>query len=186
MQQDFTMRRRIILVAVGLLIAADLGLAFYSWQLASAPHTPRQELDSGRLQLKVLKADIERARGIRDRIPAVQKECDQFEQSFLPASTASSAVAADLGAIAKKAGLQIIAISFKQTDIAKRRLSEVAIDATVNGEYGSVVRFVNGLQRSNNLYVLDGLMLASETRNNGVSGAIRVSLHIRTFFRTDA
>ncbi len=186
MQQDFTMRRRIILAGMGLLIAADLGLAFYSWQLASAPHTPKQELDSGRLQLKVLKADIERARGIRDRIPAVQKECDQFEQALLPASTASSGVAADLGAIAKKAGLQIVAVTFKQTDIAKRHMSEVAIDATVNGEYGSVVRFVNGLQRSNSLYVLDGLTLASETRNNGASGAIRVSLHVRTFFRTDA
>ena len=186
MGQDFKVRRRFIIAAVGLLIAADFGLAFYSWQLASAPRTPQQELDSRRLRLKVLRADIDRAQGIRDRIPAVQKECDQFEQSLLPATTGYSTVTADLGAIARKAGLQILTASFKGKEIANRNMAEVAIDATVSGPYGSVVRFVNGLQRSSNLYVLDGLALAADSQSQSPSGPLRVSLHLRTFFRTGA
>ena len=41
MHRDFTLQKRTILVVLGLLLAADLGLATYSWRLASSPHVSR-------------------------------------------------------------------------------------------------------------------------------------------------
>ena len=62
-------------------------------------------------------------------------------------------------------------------------LTEVLIDATINGDYKSVIRFLNGLQRSTN-YQVDNLTLATDNTNQGASGVIKVSLHLRTYFRT--
>jgi len=63
-------------------------------------------------------------------------------------------------------------------------MTEVAIDATVTGDYKSVVGFLNGLQRSSNLYQVDSLSLASENANQASANVIKVALHLRTYFRT--
>ena len=186
MQRDFKFRRRAILVALGLLLAADLGLAAYSWELASSPHTPQAEFDAQSLQLKVLRGDIKSAQDIKDNMPATRKDCEKFEQSLPPVSTGYSSMTSELDEIAKKSGLQILNRAFKQKEFPNRGMVEVSIEATVSGDYGSVVRFVNGLQRSKSFYVVDGLALASDTQNQAATGAIRVGLHVRTYFRDAA
>lgn len=186
MQRDFTFKKRAILTALGLLLAADLGLAIYSWQLASSPHTPQAEFDAQNLQLKLIRGDIKSKQDIKDHMPATRKDCEKFEQSLPPESTGYSFVTAELDEIARKSGLQILNRGFKQKEIPDRGMVEVSIEATVSGDYGSVVRFVNGLQRSNSFYVVDGLALASDTRNEAATGAIRVGLHVRTYFRVAA
>jgi hypothetical protein len=65
-------------------------------------------------------------------------------------------------------------------------MTEVAIDATVNGDYKSVIGFLNGLQRSANRYAVDSLTLASENANQGSANVIKVALHLKTYFRTAA
>ncbi len=186
MRRDFALRKRIILAGVILLVLADVALAAYSWELSSAPHAPQQQLAVETRQHDLLKADIKRAQDIRDNIPAIQKDCDHFEQSLLPASSGYSAVRSELGAIARKSGIQLEDQAFKQTEISNRGITEVAIDATVNGDYKSVIGFLNGLQRSANLYEVDGLVLASENANQASTNVIKVALHLKTYFRTAA
>ncbi len=184
MRRDFTLRKRIILVAVVLLVLADIGLAAYSWQLASAPRAPSEEFAAQAKLHSLLKKSIDNAQKIRDDIPAIQKDCDHFEQSLSPASSGYSAVRSELGAIARKSGIQLEDLSFKQTEIANRGMTEVAIDATVNGNYKSVIGFLNGLQRSANLYEVDALTLASENANQASANIIKVALHLKSYFRT--
>ncbi len=186
MRRDFTLRKRIILVGVTLLVLADVALAAYSWQLSSAPVTPKPPGAVDVRPQDLLRADIKRAQGIRDNIPAIQKDCDRFEQSLFAASSGYSAVRSELGAIARKTGTRLQDLSFKPTDIASRGMTEVAIDATVDGDYKSVIGFLNGLQRSNNLYAVDSLTLASDTTNQSSGNVIKVALHLKTYFRTAA
>ena len=186
MRRDFTFQKRVILAGVILLVLADVALAAYGWRLSSAPHAPQEQLAVEIKQHDLLKADIKRAQAIRDNIPAIQKDCDHFEQSLLPASSGYSAVRAELGGIASKSGIQLDALSFKETKIANRGITELSIDVTVNGDYKNVIGFLNGLQRSDNLYEVDSLTLASENANQGSANVIRVALHLRTYFRTAA
>jgi type IV pilus assembly protein PilO len=183
MRRDFTMRKRLILGGVTLLVVADVVLAAYSWELSSAPQAPQQ---TEMMQRDLLRADVKRAQGIRDNIPATQKDCDRFERSLFPASSGYSAVRAELGAIARKSGSRLENIAFKQTDIANRGMTEVAIDATVNGDYKSVIGFLNGLQRSPSLFAVDSLTLAPDSANQKSANVIKVALHLKTYFRTAA
>jgi Tfp pilus assembly protein PilO len=183
MRQNANLQKRAIIGVLVLLLLADVALAAYSWELSSAPQTPQQQLAVQNKQLEVLRADIKRGDSIRELTPAIQRDCDRFEQSLLPASSGYSSVSAELDAVAKKAGAQIESRDFKQKEIPNRGIEEVAIDITVNGEYAGVVRFLNGLQRSQNLYAVDGLALASDSQNQGANGPIRVSVHMKTYFR---
>src|SRR5467141_144736 len=185
MRRDFTLRKRTILGGVILLVLADVALATYSWQLSSAPRAPQQQLAMETKQ-HILKADIKRAQDIRENIPAIQKDCDHFEQSLFPAGSGYSSVRSELGGIAGKSGIQLDALTFKETKIANRGMTEVSMNITVNGDYKNVIGFLNGLQRSANLYEVDSLTLASENSNQGSANVIRVALHLKTFFRTAA
>jgi Tfp pilus assembly protein PilO len=186
MHRDFTLQKRAILIVLGFLLAADLGLAIYSWRLSSSPQTPQREFDEQITKLSILKGDIKSAQLIKDNMPATRKDCEKFEQSLIAESTSSSSITAELDEIAKKAGLHIDAQTNRQKEVPNRSVIEMSIEATVSGDYGSVVRFVNGLQRSQRFYVLDGLQLATDTQSQAATGPIRVGLHIRTYFRDAA
>jgi type IV pilus assembly protein PilO len=184
MRRDFTLQRRAILGALVIVLLADAALAAYSWKMAAAPRTPQQEYARQLKQLDLLRADIKRAQEIKQNVPAIEKDWDRFEQSFPPASVGYSTMSSELGAVAKKAGVQIESVGFKPKDIPTRGLTEISIDASVSGEYAGVVRFVNGLQRSDRLYALDSLALASQAPGQGSSNAIKVSMRLKTYFRT--
>src|SRR6267143_6281151 len=178
MRRDFTARKRIILGGVAILVLADVALAAYSWQLSSAPHATQHRVQEI-TQQDLLRADIRRAQAIRDSIPAIQKDCDRFEQSLFPASSGYSAVRSELGAISRKSGSRLADLSFKPTDITSRGMTEVVIDATVDGDYKSVIGFLNALQRSNNHYVVDSLTLASDNSNQTPANVLKVALHLK-------
>jgi Tfp pilus assembly protein PilO len=183
MKRNVTVQKRAVIIVLVSLVLADVGLAAYSWQLTSAPQTPQQQLALQSKQLEVLRADIKRGDSIRQLTPAIQRDCERFEQSLLPKSSGYSSVSAELDSVAKKAGAQIESRDFKEKEIPSRGVQEVAIDITVNGEYTNVVRFLNGLQRSENIYAVDGLALASDSQNQGSNGPIKVSVHMKTYFR---
>jgi hypothetical protein len=182
MRHDFKLKKRAIVLLLVVLIAADVALGFYSWNLASA-QSAKQELALMTVNRDLLKKDIERALEIGGHIPAIQKDCDAFEQSLFSESTGYSTVSAELDELAAKAGLRLDSRSFKPKPVKGRDLTELAIDAQVIGDYRGVVRFLNGLQRSKNFYAVEGLSAHSASQAPGGRGALQVTVHIKTYFR---
>jgi hypothetical protein len=181
MSRDFKFEKRAIIGGLALLILADVGLGYYSWRISNSPSAPPQRLAEETGKLKLLRADIEYAEKIATNFPKTVKDCDKFERDLPPASSASSTISAELGDVSKKSGVQIQGITFKDREIAGRNITERNMDASVSGEYANVVKFLNGLQRSPNYYVVDSLELGSEAATPNL---IRVTVHMRTFFRT--
>lgn len=186
MRREFTTRKRAILAAVISLLAADVALAFYSWRLASGPRMLDREFSREEIQLKVLQGAIIRAQKIKDEMPKTQLDCQKFESSLLPASTGQSSVYAELDSIARKNGIRLEDLTFKATPIPERGLTELAMDSTIGGDYRNVVQFLNGLQRSANIYEVESLTLAAGGSNQGPANAIKVGLHLKTYFRAGA
>jgi Tfp pilus assembly protein PilO len=182
MRSDFKFKKRVIVLLVVLLIAADLALGFYSWSLASA-QSAKQELALMTRNRDLLKKDIQRAQEIRGRIPAIEKDCDAFEHSLFPESAGYSTVSAELGALAAKSGLRLGSRSFNHKPVKGRDLTELTINAQVIGDYRGVVRFLNGLQRSTNFYAIEGLSARSSAQPQGVRAPLQVTVHIKTYFR---
>ena len=186
MPRDFTTRKRAILGGIICLILADLALAYYNSQLASETLTSPEQFSKQEMRLKMLETRIARARKIREQMPNTQRECEQFERMLLLASSGSSSVSSELGQIAKKSGVSQQGVSFKRTQIPERRLTEVAMELTIEGDYKNVILFLNGLQRSVNIYEVESLTLAPQKDSNGPANVIKVGLHLKTYFRTSA
>jgi Tfp pilus assembly protein PilO len=185
MDRSFSVKRRLILVALGLLLAADLGLAGYSWHSSTALRTPMAQLNSDSHKLGLLNAEIERSEKNRHDLPATVADCNRFEALLLPASSGDSAITAELDELAKKSGLQIQLLNLRHKEIPGRNLTQVEVETTVNGTYANIVKFMNNLQRSPNFYIVESLNLQAEGQGSGPS-TMRIGLHMKTYFRTTA
>lgn len=181
MASDFKFERRAIIAGLALLLTADVALGVYSWRLSKTPSISSQSMDLEARKLHLLKADIEGAEKVQANFPKTVYDCDKFEQGLPLAANASSSIAAELGDVSKKAGIQLTGVVFHDKEIAGRNITERLMDATISGTYENVVKFLNGLQKSPNFYVVDSLELTSEATTPNV---LRVTMHLRTFSRT--
>jgi Tfp pilus assembly protein PilO len=173
-------KKRLIQWGIGAVLLIDLGLLAVNWRLATEPSTPRTELNLLRRRHNLLAADVARAEQIRKEMPGTDRQCDTFfTENLHPAGIGYSSVVSDLGAVAHEAGLATENLSFRQHPADRRGVVEVEISTVVNGDYASVVRFINGLEHSNNFYVLDNLALAPSS-----PGVLKLNLQLRTYFRT--
>jgi len=185
MRRDFRVRRNVILGIVGALLAADAAMGVYSVEMASSKISPQHELAIQKTQMKLLKADVERAAAIQRDIPQIKTDCERFESSLPPASSGYSVISSELAKLGNEAGLQISALGFKAKELGGRGVTEIAVDATVAGDYKSVVRFLNGMQRSTNYYVVDSLTLGTDA-GPGAHGPVKVVLHLKSYFKNGA
>ena len=166
---------------LGALLAADLGIALFQWFGARQdPYALRAERDRLALQARLLRADIERATKIRASLSQAGQDCERFYQSsFLDSATGYSRIEADLGGIASQAGVRTSGLVFKREDVKERGVTRISITTSVDADYPALFRFINGLERSKNFYLLSGLKLES-----GAAGAIKLDLEMHTYFRT--
>jgi Tfp pilus assembly protein PilO len=173
-------RKSLVRWALGAVLLVDLCLVAVNWRMETTPGADQSDINLLKRQRDLLAADVDRGARIRETLPAVEKQCDTFLKEQLPPTKAGySSVVDNLGEIARTSGLRTEDVSFRQHDADKRGIVLVEIGATVNGDYPSVVRFINGLERSNNFYVLDELTLAA-----GSAGSLKLNLRLRTYFRT--
>jgi Tfp pilus assembly protein PilO len=184
---DFKVKKRIILTLLVLLLAVDGALAYHNSRLAVKDENPDVKLKAESQQVALVKADVERANKIKARLPEVEKYFDQFETTLPPAGKGYSLVSQEVGEIARDTHVQVQDLKFREKELSGRNVNEVEIDALLDGDYAGIVRFLNRLQRSKNTYVVDSLGLDSAsgagTANQAPPGTVKVSLHLRSYFR---
>jgi Tfp pilus assembly protein PilO len=168
-------------VGVGVLVLADVVLGMVFWQVAR--ETPdqmaakRNQLQSTAAQYD---AELVRLQKIRGELTQVGENSQDFYQSsFLDSRTVYSTVDSDIAAIASKAGVKTAGFTFKPTNVPNRSVSELDVNMTVDGDYASLLKFINGIERSKNFYFLNQLQLAEA----GPTG-IRLQLELHTYYRT--
>jgi Tfp pilus assembly protein PilO len=180
---DFHTTKRIILGGLAVLLLADATLYYFNSKLSSPTSNRQQTLAAETRQLALVRADVERASKIRATIPDILQKFDEFEQTLQPAAKGYSVITQELDDYARETHLLVENVQNRPKEVAGRNLTEVIIEASVTGDYNGIVSFLNRLQRSKNVYIVDSLAVESGEEGRGPAGALRVSLRMRTYFR---
>jgi Tfp pilus assembly protein PilO len=183
--RDFQIKKGLVIAGLAILLVADAALAYLNFKL-SAPREERQRVLAVQTrQLGLVKADIDRATKIRAKIPEVLQDFDQFEVTLLPASKGYSVLSQELDGYAHDNHLIVEGVKFHEKEVtgAGNKLTELTLESSVSGDYDGIVRFLNHLQRSKNVYIVDSLDVDSQGSSQGPVGTLRVKLHMRTYFR---
>lgn len=168
-------------IALGCALALDGALLVVNWREATAdPREQAAELARLKQKAKMLEDDVQKGREVEKRLPGLTDECEAFyQQELLPSSSGYALLNANIEQLASSAGVETSGLGFHPTTIKDRGLTEVHVTGTVQGDYQSLIRLIDEIERSPHFYVLDGLSLTSAN-----SGVIRLQIDLRTYFRT--
>jgi Tfp pilus assembly protein PilO len=180
---DFTTKKRLIIIGLVALFLADVSFFYFNSKLSAPASVRQQALTNASRQLALVKADIERASKIRATIPDILKRFDQFETTLLPASKGYSVLSQELDDYAHDSHLIVENTQYHPKDVSGRNLTELTMEAEVTGDYNGIVTFLNRLQRSKNVYIVDSLAVDTASTEGRPTGTLRVTLHMRTYFR---
>ena len=120
--------------------------------------------------------------GLDGKLSAATAESDKFYEARLP--VAYSDVLAELGALTKKQGVKLSTVQYAfepVLDGASGKVTEVRMDARLNGDYRPLVLFVNSLERDKMFFLISAVTLTGQQ-----SGTVGLRLHITTYLRPSA
>ena len=180
MSEMFQIRKSIVRWVLVVILGLDVILLTVNYRLNQSPRIAPDEIKRLDMLEKSYRADNARLSKFRAELPVDEKQWDEFFTThFRPAGAGYSAVSEDLGQLSHSAGLRTDTVTFHQHNADDRGLMEIEIATAVEGDYESLVNFLNKLEHSDHFYVLDSLSLASSN-----AGKIRLNIQLRTYFRT--
>lgn len=181
--RDFETKKILIIAGLAVLLGADGVFAYLNDKMSVARENPQQVLAAKNLQLGIIKADVDRAAKIRENIPGVVKAFEEIESGLPQASRGYSMITQELDHYAHEAHIVLDDTHFKEKEVPGRNVSEVDVESTITGDYHGIVHFLNDMQRSKNVYIVDGLDVDSQNVSQAPAGSLKVALHVRTYFR---
>ncbi len=181
-----TARARQLLTAVNLhfagvaaLVILDLFLLaqfLLAWQAVTASNgdaiaQQQTMLTAARLAARPLQ-------GIDEKLVESTTQADTFYQQRLP--YAYSQVVAELGTVTSRQGVRLTRVNYSQLPVLSGpgALTQVAMDASISGDYRSVIGFINAIERDRLFFVIGGITLTGQQ-----TGQVNLRLRLTTYLR---
>jgi hypothetical protein len=159
-----------VLAIATILLAVRVGL---DWRETSSSNV--DAMAARQAQLKVLELQTAPLRGLDKKVDKSREQIDDFYATRIPASY--SAFLERLGQLKEKAPVQLSRVGYTQVP-GSGDLTEIRMDAGVSGDYLGVMKFINGLERSQTFFVIRAMALSGQQ-----SGTVNLRLQVSTWLR---
>jgi len=130
---------------------------------------------SKQIELKTLELQTAPLRGLDQRVVESRKQIENFYAERIPANYSS--IAAEVGNLAVKSGVQLSGIQYTQS-ATTGDLTELSLDARINGEYPQIMHFVNGLERDKTFFIIRSMAFTGQQ-----GGLVGLRLRVSTWMR---
>jgi Tfp pilus assembly protein PilO len=160
-----------------------VGIASAVVLLSPIGRSPAEREDEHqRLRVERMQKDAE-ARPMRDmdkKIVASRDAINTFYSSRLPVSY--SDISESLGKTAAENHVTLASVKYDQKPTGIAGLSNIPITLSLTGDYVSLMKFINALERDKKFFVLDRVVIGDTGTNN----QLRVDVLLETFLRNPA
>ena len=168
-------------LVIGVLVALNLAAAYFVMRPpGGSPEQLRAEVTDLSNRLRQRRAVLDRTRVLVSKIQAGRQQGDQFlSQYFLPNGKAYSIVYSELLELAKEAQMKPKESTYEMEAIeGSDVLSTMTISQNIEGTYQQLIHFINALDRSSRLLVVESLQATPQS-----TGVLNVQLTLQTYVR---
>jgi type IV pilus assembly protein PilO len=165
---------------VGLLALVNLYLLIhmlFTWRAASTDNA--EAIAQQTIMLRSAEIAARPLQGLDVKLTHASADADSFYQTRLPLSY--SQVASELGSIAKEDKVKLTRVQYAQAPMLEgtsAELTEVRMDATLSGDYRSLVVFINRLERDKLFFYISNITLTG-----GQGGVVNLRVRLTTYIR---
>jgi type IV pilus assembly protein PilO len=159
-------------VALLLILNLVLGVRlFLAWSTLRASSTER--LQQQQTAYRALQLEMSPLRGLPQKVALSRTQADDFYAARFPG--AYSTISATINDLAAKNNVRQTSLAYTPTP-AFAGLAELRMDASLSGEYASLMHFINGLERSKTFFLITGLTLTGQQ-----GGVVNLRLKLNTY-----
>lgn len=169
--------------AAALLVANLIAAYLLVRPIGGSPAELRDELSSLRTQLQQKRGVDGRIKAMAGKVQTGRQQGTQFLNTyFLERRSAYRAVLSELVAAAKDAGVQPKESSFTREPVEGTDVLELMkISANYQGTYSDLMHFVNRLDKSRQLLIIEGLQATPQQQ----TAVLNITLKLDAFVRPD-
>ena len=185
--QGMSERTRRLITQLNLYYGAVVALALVSLYLLvhlaftwrAATNQDASALAQQTVTMKTAEIAKKPLEGLDGKLSSATVDADKFYETRLP--SAYSDVLAELGVLTKKQGVKLKSVQYAQAPVldgSAGELTEVRMDAILNGDYRPLVLFMNSLERDKMFFLINGVTLTGQQ-----SGMVGLRLKLTTYLR---
>lgn len=177
--------KTVLQAAAAALLAANLVAAWFVMRpLGGSAEELGEESAGLRTQLSQRRVALDRTRLNVVKVENGRSAGDQFMQEyFLARRTAASTILSELTQAAKDARIKSKVHSFNEEPVeGSDDLSMMVISGEYEGTYADLIEYVNRIDRSSRLLIIESL---AATPQQGAQGVLNISIKFDTFVRED-
>jgi len=165
-------------VGFGILAVATILLGIrvvLDWRTTSSSNA--DAIASRQAELRTLQIQTAPLRGLDKKVELSRKQIDGFYEKRIPPSY--SAILARLGELQTKSNVRLARGGYTQAP-GSGDLTEIRMDFGLSGEYVGIMRFINGLERSQTFFIIRAMALTGQQ-----SGTVNLRLQVSTWLRPE-
>ncbi len=159
-----------VLLVLTIFLAVRLG---FDW---AAMNSRSSEVLAGKqTQLKVLEIQTAPLHGLDQRVQKTREQIDAFYKKRIPSDY--SVISTRIGELAVASGVRLSRVQYAQEKPGVE-LTEISMDAGISGDYPSIMRFINALERDRIFFIIRGMSLTGQQ-----GGLVNLRLRVSTWLR---
>jgi len=165
-------------VAFGVLAVATILLGIrvgLDWRATSA--SSQDAMAGHQAELRLLLMQTAPLRGLDKKVELSRQQIDEFYSKRIPPSY--SAILERLGDISSKSPVRLTRGAYTQAP-GSGDLTEIRMDYGLSGDYPAIMRFLNGLERSQTFFIIRAMALTGQQ-----SGTVNLRLEFSTWLRPE-
>ncbi|HUQ49419.1 MAG TPA: GspMb/PilO family protein [Terriglobales bacterium] len=171
-------RKKLVIAAYVLGGVAALAALLIVLPVRASYEERANELNAVKLESKKLESEVSPLQGLPDKLVKTRRDIATFHKERFPERF--SAVPEQLGSISSKHGVRLSDVKYETFEIDIPGLQEVAMEATLSGDYARLVKFINELERNKVFFLVDQIDLGEAN-----AGAVRLQIKLKTYLRSD-
>ncbi len=179
---DLRQTRKRIKTSLAILLGVDVvALVVLFSPLVGSTESRRMELNQLWADLQTKTNQVKPLADLPDKVHIANRQIADFYKKRFP--TQDSQIATEFGKLAAANGVTIEQARYPVNvkDEETGRLDPVAMEAELSGNYISLAKFINALERDDMFFLISSITLAGEQK-----GPIKLQMKLETYLRAGA
>jgi Tfp pilus assembly protein PilO len=159
-----------VLLVLAIVLAIRLGLDWAAMDSHSS-----EVLAGKQVELKALELQAAPLRGLDQRVEKSREQMQVFDQKRIPANY--SLISSRIGDLEVASGVRLSRVQYTQGK-PDAGLTEISMDTGISGDYRSIMRFVNSIERDQTFFIIRAMTLTGQQ-----SGQVNLRMQLSTWLR---
>lgn len=174
---DLRRTRKNLKTAIAIMAGVDLLAAvMYFSPLVGSAESRRMELNELQTELNTKTRQVAPLKDLPQKVVLASHQINDFYKRRFPSQ--SSQIVTEFGKLAAANGVAIETVKYKLDTAETGGLQPEEIDASLAGNYTSLARFINALERDEMFFIIDSVTLGGQPQ-----GAVKLSMKVQTYLK---